>query len=303
MEKKKYKFFWGQLVVCVGLLVLIWGGYFIVARKMELQIEKELEDDFSWVVQVDGVEKQGENVVLSGFAFKINADAKKDAFRIVLRNLDTGEYLFPKMKYLDRKDVNDYFLCEYDYTNSGFLATVKTEEIDLQKNEYEVLLLPHLTHSPYRFATYISKGELLYTNPKTYEALDVEGTSIEEIVKEGVLRVYEPENHMYVYQYMGELYWIAEEEYQYWDNDVLEFLTYTTQNKRLPQQRLENNWMFDNIGFVFSSMELPEMSARGYRVSKKEIPTEYSIKKITTGNEKNGWIWKSEFRPRYEFKN
>ena len=298
MEKKRT--IW-QAVICVGLVCLIWGGYFIVAQKMELQIEKELEDDFSWVVQVDEIEEQGEEVVLSGFAFKINADAKKDAFRIVLCNLDTGEYLFPKMKYMDRKDVNDYFLCEYDYTNSGFIATVKAEEIDLQKNEYEVLLLPRLTHSPYRFATYISKGELMYANPKTYVALDVEGTSIEEIVKKGVLRVYEPENHMYVYQYEGELYWVAEEDYQYWDNDVLEFLTYTTQINNLPQQRLENNWMFDNIGFVFSSMELPEMSARGYRVSKKAIPTDYSIKKITTGNEIKGWIWKSEFRPRYDF--
>ena len=142
----------------------------------------------------------------------------------------------------------------------------------------------------------------MYTNPKEYVPLEVAGTDLEEIVENGVLRVYRPDYGMYVYQYEGELYWIAEPEYGFVEGDtVVECQLDTTQIARLPQHRLENQWYWDNIGFQFRSNECIALNTGKYRVTKKALPKEYSITKIWTGNYINNWIWLSYFRPYYKF--
>lgn len=76
---------------------------------------------------------------------------------------------------------------------------------------------------------------------------------------------------------------------------------WTTQIQNLPEKRLENHHYWDNIGGYFEKYEL-EGDFGDYRVMKREIPTDYSVTSIVTGYYKNGeWIWKSYFRPIYEF--
>lgn len=301
MESKKKIII--QAIICVGLLSVIWGVYFLVLEKLNQRIEFVQEDDFSWVVQVDKVRTEEDEFILEGFAFKLGQNTEEKSFDIVLHNLDTGEYLFPKMKYGDRKDVNDYFLCEYDYTKSGFTAKIKKSKLNLEKNDFEVLLLPEWSHKPYQFATYLADGELMYANPKEYVSLDVEGTDLEEIVDKGVLRVYEPENRMYVYQYAGELYWIAEEDYEF-EEDKSTYMQYameTTQIQKLPYERIQNNWTFDNRGFVFEENEIYG-NVGSYRLAKEYLPEEYSLVKIWTGYHVDNLVWQVEFRPCYTMK-
>lgn len=142
----------------------------------------------------------------------------------------------------------------------------------------------------------------MYANPSEYQALEVEGTDLEEIVNQGVLRVYRPDYGMYVYQYKNTLYWIAEPDYGFVDSDTyVQYQLNTTQIERLPKIRLENEWYWDNIGFWFSEYEMKEMNTGKYRVAKKEIPREYSIRGIWTGNNIDGWIWREDFLPYYIF--
>lgn len=299
MEKRKSLIV--QTLICVGLLCVIWGGYWLIKHYILDRTLEVRSDDFSCMYQVDSVATEGDDFVIRGFAFKLKEVSEKGTFEIVLQDIETGETYFPRMKYEDRKDVNEYFLCEYDYTKSGFVATIKEDKLNLEEGNYEVLLKVAGRKLTYQTELYISKGQLMYTNPLEYKPLDVAGTDLEKIVEQGVLRVYRPDYGMYVYQYEGELYWIAEEEYEYVSGDVLEYLTYTTQTENLPKYRLENNWLYDNIGFVFCEREITEMNAGRYRVSKKQLPTEYSVERIVTGNNIDGWIWRQEFRPYYQF--
>lgn len=302
MEKKNG--FLGQLAICVGLLILIWGGYYFAARKISMDMITNLEDDFSWIVQVDSVMDKGEEIELSGFAFKLNTSSKKGAFRVVLHDLKSGEYLFPKMKYEERKDVNDYFSCEYDYSDSGFKATINANKINMNENSYEILILPDGTRSPYKFETYLSRGELMYVNPEEYTPLEVGGTGLEEVVEKGILRVYEPENHMYVYQYKGELYWIAKDyEFDESGDTYVQWHLETTQKEKLPQERLNNKWYFDDRGFSFVTAELVGNQFGIYRVAKKEIPKSYSVYLMNTGKHNGSWVWKTDFRPYFDFEN
>ncbi len=300
--EKKWKKTVLQGVICIGLVVLIWGVYFVIRGKLNQRVILQA-DDFSWVHQVDSVEQEGKNVVLTGFAFELGANSKSGAFEIALRDIETGKLYFPKMKYEKRTDVSEYFLCEYDYLNSGYEATIKAKELKLDKRDYEVLLKMKDEKKTYQTGTFISKGELMYTNPKEYVPLEVTGTDLESIVENGVLRVYRPDFGMYVYQYEGELYWIAEDDYEFNEKGdvIVQYQLETTQIDKLPQERLQNNWQWDNLGFQFLEHELNNIKTGKYRVAKMHLPVEYSIKKIWTGNHNGAWIWREDFRPYYGF--
>lgn len=291
-----------QIGICIGLLIIIWGGYFIGAKKINQRIEDVLEDDFSWIVQVDEVRTEGNKFVLEGFAFKLNQDAENEAFDIVLHNLDTDKYLFPKMEYEERNDVNNYFLCEYDYTKSGFTARIKEKKLDLDGNDYEVLLKPRNDKNPYQFATYVGKGELMHANPKAYEPLGVAETDLEEVVNDGTLRVYRPDIGMYVYQFNDELYWIAEADYVSTEMKSKKMVLHwsTTQYEKLPKESIQ--YRFRNEDYNFEREMTKEGESGEYCVVCKSIPKEYSITRINTGNYENGiYLWRQQFRPRYLF--
>jgi len=303
VEKVKSKRTLIHVMICVGLVCLIWGGYFLIKHYGADRILEVEADDFSWVYQVDFVEEENGNFFLRGFAFEVDREATAGAFEIVLQDIESGKRYFPKMKYMERIDVNEYFFCRYDYINSGFEAVIKAKKLDLDEKNYEVLLRRADDRQTYQTGTYISKGKLMYTNPQEYEPLDVEGTDLEKIVEEGILRVYRPDYGMYVYQYEGELYWIAGETYMFNDDgDVyVQYQLDTTQVSRLPQHRLDGQWNWDNIGFMFMENELEEFSTKKYRVAKRGLPTEYSIEKIWTGEHNGQWIWEQNFRPYYTF--
>ncbi len=296
---KKKRTMW-HVLVCFFLVCLIWGAFNFGMEKLNQRIESVIEDDFSWVVQVDGVRKENNELVLEGFAFELNEDAKTKAFDIILYDLDTGEYLFPKMEYEERKDVNNYFRCEYDYTKSGFVAKIKEKNLNLVEHDYEILLKEKQSRKPYRFSTYIEDGELMYVNPKEYKPLDVEGTDLEEIVENGVLRVYRPDVGMYVYQYEGDLYWIADENYDFSETNAtrIQELVLTTQTDKLPNGKPENRWSSEDLWFYFEKYELSQSGV--LRVAKRNMPEEYTVAIVKTGCFKNDWIWGQFFRMWYE---
>lgn len=300
MEKKRTKV---HALICIGLICLIWGGYFVSYKGIKKIVEPQILD-FSWVFQLDSVENEGNEVVFKGFAFELDKNADKGAYEIVLRDVETEENYFLKMKYTERKDVNEYFDCEYDYLTSGFVATIKEKKVDLQNGNYEVLLKMDNEKKAFETGTYISKGNIVYANPLEFKGLDVDGTDLEKIVEDGVLRVYRPDCEMYVYQYGDELYWIAGKGYEFVDGNArLQFQLFTTQPNRLPEECVVSSKSIGELSFWFLDNEVTDLDVGDYRVAKKELSNDCSISKLQTGNWKNdgGWIWKEAFYPEYKF--
>ena len=294
---------WKKLVpkmsVCVGLLIVIWGGYLFGMKKIDQTIECEREDDFRWMVQVDDVYTEENEWIVEGFAFELNKDAKGDNYEIVLRDLDTGEYVFPKMKYEERQDVNTYFLCEYDYTKSGFVAKIKKKKLDLMGKNYEVLLKVNNNRMPYRLAIYLADGEVMYTNPMENEPLEAFGTELEGVVENGILRVCRPDEGVYIYQFEGYLYWIIEEIKGFGNEErtYIDCMIRTTQPSMLPENRRNGGYTSDNRDFIFQENELVNIDLEGYRVARIKLPQEYPITSILTGHRDNDeWVWMDTFR-------
>ena len=261
-----------------------------------------IEDDFSWVYQIDSIEEIDGKLQINGWAFALNEDAERENCEIILYDIKTGKGVYPKMTYESREDVNEYFLCEYDYTESGFGANISTKHLELENKVYEILLRPEGEREAFSTNVYYSNSEMLYVHPDEFVPLEVAGTDLEKVVKNGVLRVYRPDYGMYVYQYEGELYWIAEPDYGFVDGDTyVYYQMYTTQIEKLSAERLANGWIYDDLGFMFCSKELFDKNMGKYRVAKAKIPEEYSVTYNWTGNYVDEWIWKNNFRPWYEF--
>lgn len=300
MEKCKKAVLQGA--ICVGLLVLVWGGYFL-ARYLGIERIMEIKaNDYSWLFQIDSAKIADGDFVLKGFAFELGKDASGDNYEVVLKELESGKQIFFRTTMLERKDVNEYFLCEYDYLKSGFEARIAEKKIDIEKN-YEVILRMCSNKIAYQTGIYLSKGSVFYTDPREFVPLQVEGTELESIVRDGILRVYRPDCGMYVYQYNWNLYWIAEPMYEFDSNGdtYVQYQLRTTQVNRLPQERLDNQLYWDNIGFAFSEKEVLKMNTGKYRVAQAKLPKEYAIEKIGTGNFVNEWTWQQDFRPYYLF--
>lgn len=307
MQKKSIRFLL-QLAVFLVLMAALFGGYYFVKTKLDRRFEIN-GDRFSWVYQVDEIREEEGQLVIEGWAFKLGQDANEE-FEIIIADADTEEAFFPKMEYKTREDVNQYFLCEYDYSRSGFTATIPLKKLELEDGVYEFLLRPmrgkEFSRSAMRMETYYAKHELLFANPKEFVAPEVAGTALSEVVENGVLRVYQPDFGTYVYQYDGELYWINKREFNFDEKGdwYVQFQMNTTQIEKLPKERLDNNWFWSNIGFVFIENEIEEIQTNLYRVTKCKVPTEYSITDVTTGNyiKGTGWIWQTFFYPRYVLK-
>ncbi len=292
----------GRVVFFLVSMTLILWCYLAASQQIEKKVLKMQEDDFSWMFQIDSVTEQNGQVCFRGWAFPLSDDAETGNCTVLLKNVKNGKMIYADMQYQDREDVNAYFSCEKDYTHCGFTACVDEEKLDTEDGIYEIILRKADSREAFSTGTYYAAGKLMLTDPEEFVPLETEGTVLEKVTEEGALLVYRPDVHMYVYQYGGSLYWIAEKEYGFVDGDTLiQFQMKTTQPEKLPEERLENGWLWGNIGFRFVKKEITDADTGKYRVAVCELPTEYSITKVWTGNYIEEWIWKETFRIRLEF--
>ena len=250
----------------------------------------------AYCFQVDSSSFRNGEIKLSGFTFRyehgdgeptLTLRSKEDEVKL------TTEYGLPRL------DVNEYFLCDTDFTNCGFTAVGSVEP----DTEYEIFI--RWPWSPEISAgVYVDSNSVHYSPSADFSAPDVTAApDLEEIVNDGTLRVYRPDYHCWVYQVGWALYWIAEPGFTFEDDGttLIQYQMWTTQTENLPEKRLAHGNLWDNISGHFEKYELSG-DFGSYRVMKRDIPTAYSVTSIVTGYYKNGeWIWKNYFRPVYDF--
>lgn len=229
---------------------------------------------------------------LTGFFFLYNLDTPQK-YEIILRSTEERRSLKPQVEYgIKREDVNDYFLCEYDYCACGFkLADLP----DTGEYEFIVRCKPLVVAHT---GVYVNSGRICYTKKDSFTPPELDT----DFINNGFLRVYRPDQHCWVYQYGGALYWVVDNQFRFdpSGSTYIQYHLWTTQVDKLPRHRLDHAWYWDNIGGNFEDYEL-EGEFGDYRVMKRELPTKYAIKGILTGyHANNRWIWKTYFRPIYD---
>lgn len=289
MKEKIKESLW-KGVVCVGLLIIIWGGYFCMREVIDRQISP-CRDNFFWSYQVDSVSVYDNKVTLSGFAFQMDNDAISGNYEIVLRNDNEDKNLFLKMQYKERVDVKEYFKADFDCSKIGFEARANIK--DLYKSTYEVLLRVKGEKTAYRTGVYLINGKLTLGASELLPLSAVEGMEIKEIIEKGKLRAFHVQKGLYVYQYMDSLYWIRDNEV-----DENEDLYMRFQLQIFDTDNVEDKKWIDE-SFWFSQNEISEWNTGKYRVAKKVIPSEYRIDKFRIGEKEDNWEWIEYFRPWY----
>ena len=116
-------------ILFFGLSMALMIGIYLFTMRQFYERFEVMEDDFSWVYQVDNIEERDDKLQIKGWAFALNEDANQGNCEIILYDTKTGKGIYPKMECESRKDVNEYFLCEYDYTDSGFVALERAQKI------------------------------------------------------------------------------------------------------------------------------------------------------------------------------
>lgn len=250
----------------------------------------------SYCFQAETAENRDGTLLLTGVAFRYNHPEWTG--EIVLQSTETGEQTALETEQTERPEVNAYFLCKTDYIRSGFRASGSADP----EEEYEIMVRFPLS-GLLATGTYITGERIHYAPDREFREPEAAGTDLEEIVHEGILRVYRPDKHCWVYQKGNRLYWITEPGFHFEEDGTtyIQYHLWTTQKEKLPEKRLKNNNFWDNIGGYFEQYE-PDGDFGEYRVSCREIPEEYSITAILTGYYKNNqWIWGEYFRPVYEW--
>ena len=244
----------------------------------------------AYCFQVESAFTDGNKMEISGFAFRYEHPSSDYS---LLLSAEDGKRIELEKEIVPRSDVNNYFLCDYDYTSSGFTARAEVAE-----GEYEVLIKWPLSIA-LSTGVFINSDGVYYASEKEFKAPEIDA----DFIQKGVLRVFRPDFHCWVYQYEGSLYWIVDQDFNFEEDDTtyIQYQLWTSQTENLPQKRLDNNWLWDNIGGNFEDYEV-QGDFGEYRVMRRELPTEYPITAIVTGYHKNRkWIWRNYFRPIYEF--
>ena len=281
-----------NILIIIGCVYFMCSGHCAVAAEVNNTSQE-------YCFQIDKVALNSPNELeLTGVAFRYEHEPK--GYSIVLRSTKNGKKVKTKTIYgISRKEVEQYFLCDFDYEHTSFSTSATGINAS---EEYEVMIKwPWMI--PISTGVFVT-GDHVHYVPENLFIAPKSGASLEEIVNNGILRVYRPDYHCWVYQMDHDLYWIADMEFDFEDDHTtyIQYQLWTTQTDRLPEKRIYDGHLWDNIGGCFEEYELAG-DYGAYRVMKRELPTEYSITSIETGYYINGeWVWREYFRPFYEFK-
>lgn len=305
------------LLFCLAILLVV--AFVIINSKLsskKMNFIKVIPDSNKYCYQIDDLFTDNTKLILSGWFFRlrkvqnVEQDFSTKDFSLIL--MDVSKYVPSEeetdlgiamdMSFNKRNDINAYYICEYDYSNCGFTATVNIDKVDLNQKIYQIYIKPDKSVED-AIAThiYINKGVLEFTDPSNRMLLEIDNTDLENIVNRGVCLASNAKAGVCIYQLDWDLYWIVDNNFVFEDDGGtrIEFQIDTTQFDKLPQNRIKEKHFWDNIGDAFEKHEITNVINCGeYRVSKRHIPTDYSVTLIDTGYHPNESVWKELIRPR-----
>lgn len=295
-----------KIIICIVLTVGIIITYRHFDKKLDIELfQRHTEyEDINIINDIEKMDTKDGLIELDGYAFKIGINSEDTLISVFLKEIeedvDKPNTIWFNMEYTDKEYVNNKYKEEKDYLHSGFLASL--EEDKLNKDAiYEVMVRLRTevkstdeegketvvkTNNAVSSNFYLHQGKLLDYNPKVFKSpnLDVKSNLLKNVFIDGDLRFYDGDIGLYVYQYDGKLYWIADENFK-WDEDETTYIIYhlrTNQVDKLPEERIQ--YAFDNLDFYFETIEYKDEDTSPYRMAFKEIPVDYAITYVNTGH-------------------
>ena len=309
-----------EITVFLAIIVVLFVINEQITQNKKVSF-KFMNDLNNFAYQIEDFQIEDDAIVLKGWFIRLKNVRKKiqsvdddTKFSILLYYLSSNEeFLGTEMdgkgilldiEYFNNPKVNSYFSCEYDYSNCGFVARISKDLIDFENGKYQVIFKPEeLGVYGVASSNYIYDKKINYVSPKWSFIPEVQNTDLEKIVFNGNYLAFCENEKLWIYQYDWKLYYIVEENDSFNDYIPIQYQLDTTQFSRLPVDRTDREFYWDNLGFYFKNLEITDTFNCGkYRVAVVDIPKEYSVTTIFTGQVDNDiWLWQRRIRPRYVF--
>jgi len=309
IHKKIENNFFVQIIICIVLCSFVIIYYFILNKKINIKNFRKytIVEDIKLINNIENMHKEKEFLKLEGYAFYLESNSNNASISVFLKNLKNDKEIWMDTKTILRPDVQNYYNCEYNYENAGYIATTKYNKL-IMSDGYEIFInidtndeygnKKRITVSTNRF---IYNDKLISYNPYLFDYPDknIQSELIKKIFCEGQLLFYQKDNGIYVYKYQNKLYWIATNNFQF-SKESKTYILYqlwTTQVNKLPKDRIQYN--YDKMDFIFEEHEIFDENTSPYRVAVQDIPTDYAITYILTGVYdliEDNMLWKEYFQ-------
>lgn len=282
-----------QLIICIVLSSIVLA-FFLVFYKIidKKQFRKyDLIDDIKLINSVENLSIVNDIITISGYAFLLNTDASEYTNQIVLKSVETDDEIWFNMEQINRPDVNAYYKSKHDYSNSGFLAKTKINNLE-DDIVYEIIIINDYINNKAkknRIAVsskrYVLNKQLYNYNPYEFDnpIINDESSLLGLVFSDGSLCFYRKDVGLYLYQYNGKLYWIATNDFKFDENGstYIMYHMFTSQIDKLPESRIGEG--YDIRSFIFEKFEYKDEITTPYRVAVRDIPQEYPIVYVMTG--------------------
>lgn len=300
-----------QAVICVGLLCMIWGGYFIAKGKIDVdRKEKELKElqvkvDYKLLSQVETINSENGKVTISGWALR--KDSQNKNIYLLLRTEDKGKQILIRTDCMERTDVDDMMNHEFDYGKTGFTAKIREKELEKDKS-YEILLVLEYeekgsTKGQKKITTsrYLYNGELYRYRPEEFVKPEISQVEIKEVINNGKLCACDVEKGGWIYEYQGMMYCILDgNQFEGLKAPSVPCAIYPVHGADVPTERME---LYQKKGYDYYEIYLNDTHRiqerdKVYYVVSLELP-EYPAAYMRIGSYGNGgvsWLYKAEFQ-------
>lgn len=297
-----------QLFTCLVLCSIVIMAFFIINNRINLAKFREysIVEDIKLKNSIEKYTVDSDNISIEGYAFMLDKNSSDNLISVFIRNIITKKEIWLEIKQYNRMDLDSYYKNEYEYINSGFVATTKSKELDFDE-VYEIIINIDYKEKNEEVTKrktvstnqYILGSEIYSYNPLEFDRPDMSADSklLREVFTNGRLCFYQKEEGIYVYQYEGKLYWITTENFVFDQKNATYIIyhLYTTQINGLPDNRIQHG--FDNLDFIFEKFEYKDENTAPYRIAIRDIPEEYPITYISSG------VYDREVRTSYWRKN
>jgi|GEM_PF-1009538 len=295
-----------QIIVCIALSSFVIICFSILNKYIDKKNFRKyaISENINLINAIEEANFENNRFSISGYAFILEKDSNYNSISLFLRSLDTNKEIWLDTYQYKRNDVNSYYECEYDYNNSGFIATTNLSKI--KRDEiYEIVInidyIEKFNNEKNRITvstqSYILNNEIYDYNPNDFKINidNVKSQLIKEVFLKGKLCFSNNDEGLYVYLYEGKLYWIATKDFKF-NNNGMTYIIYhlhTSQIDRLPDYSKQNR--YDNLDFAFEQYEIKDQITEPYRIAVRDLPKEYAVTYMATGvfdrsNNKTNWI-------------
>lgn len=288
-----------QVVVCIVLCIFVIMAFFVVNSSIDERNSRKftITNDINLINQIEDIYIDKKNINIKGYAFLEKVNSEDTEINLILRNVNNGKEIWLNVTQFSREDVNLYFKSDYNYTNSGFNASVKKSKTNIDECYEIIIKLDYKENSSNNCKTILTNtylmDEKLYTyNPYEIriEEMKVESELLNDVFINGKLLFFQNEIGIYVYQYNNKLYWVANKNFNLEDDGLTHmiFHLYTSQ--------VDGFEIFD---FYFEECEYFDENTSPYRVAVRDIPDINSITYMKTGvldTVNNKWLWYNQFQ-------